>query len=146
MKKFIGLIVIIAVLSFVGLPTAKAQVSTLSRYSRTLDTVTNTGLKSMTTLVVKGPRQNVTITTKNILLTGSTLAGVARLWGSLDGTNYSRIRSTHLLGGQVDSLIIDAAHSVYNWVVPNSPYQYYQVQSTGSGTETFTVQGKYVAH
>src|ERR1051325_2683686 len=101
----------------------------VSRYSVALDTVTNTGSKNMTVAhPVSGAKQTVTISTINTTLTG-TLAGIARLYGSTDGVNYFRIRSTQLQGAQVDSLVIDAAHAKYAWVVQNSPFQYYQVQT-----------------
>lgn len=141
MKKIIGFLVAVLFISTVSF----AQTSTKSRYSVALDTVTNTGVKSMNTGRVAGVAQTVTITTVNTALTG-TLAGVARLWGSLDGVDYSRVRTTQLQGLQVDSAIVDANHKVYTWVVLNSPYQYYQIQTTGIGTTTFTVKGKYVAH
>lgn len=140
MKKLLILLLLCA-----ACVVSHAQTSLLSRYSVNLDTVTNTGLKSMTTLRTPGVAQNVTVSTVNTLLTG-TLAGIARLWGSLDGINYSRIRSTQLQGQQVDSLLVDPNHRVYHWVVEKSPYQYYQVQTTGVGTVTFTVKGFVVAH
>lgn len=144
MKKLV-LILFVGIATMLLAPKVEAQTALKSRYSVALDTVTNTGTKNMTSLRIAGPAQTVTVSTKNIVITG-TLAGVARLWGSLNGVDYSRIRSSQLQGAQVDSLVIDAAHSVYHWVVEKSPYQYYQVQSTGAGSETFTVQGKYVAH
>lgn len=143
MKKLLG-IFIVGVAMLVA-SSVNAQTDTKSRYSVALDTVTNTGLKSMNTGRIAGPNQTVTVTTVNTVLTG-TLAGVARLWGSLDGVNYSRIRTTQLQGAQVDSALVDANHRVYTWVVEKSPYQYYQIQTTGVGTVTFTVKGKYVAH
>lgn len=143
MKKLLGIFILgVAMLVASGV---NAQTATKSRYSVALDTVTNTGLKSMNTGRVSGPNQTVTVTTVNTVLTG-TLAGVARLWGSLDGIDYSRIRATQLQGAQVDSALVDANHRVYTWVVEKSPYQYYQIQTTGVGTVTFTVKGKYVAH
>lgn len=146
MKK-LGTILILGLALMFAIPKAEAQTSLKSRYSVTLDTITNTGLKSMTSarIPTAGPYQNVTVTTLNTNLTG-TLAGVARLWGSLDGITYFRVRSSQLQGAQVDSLVIDAAHPKYAWVVEKSPFQYYQVQTTGVGTTTFTIQGKYVAH
>lgn len=144
MKKLIGLILLLA--AFVSLaPKAEAQTSTKSRYSVALDTVTNTGLKSMTTARISGANQTVSVSTVSTLLTG-TLSGIGRLWGSLDGVNYSRIRSTQLQGAQVDSCLVDPNHRIYTWVVEKSPYQYYQVQTTGVGTVTFTVKGSFVAH
>lgn len=144
MKKLLSLILVAGALTFMA-SDLKAQTSTKSRYNVALDTVTNTGLKSMTTARIGGNFETVTVSTTNTNLTG-TLAGVARLWGSLDGVNYSRIRNTQLQGQQVDSLVVDANHRVYHWVVLHSPYQYYQVQTTGAGTTTFTVKGQFVAH
>lgn len=145
MKKLLSVILICGALATMFAAPASAQVSALSRYGKTLDTVTNTGTKSMTTLAVKGPMQTVTVSLAVTVLTG-TLAGVARLYGSLDGVNYSRIRSTQLQGAQVDSTGLDANRKVYHWVAPNSAFQRYQVQVTGSGTTTFTIKDLYVAH
>lgn len=150
MKKFI---LIAAIAMFTVSVNAQSRLisSNAAALVPTIDTVTSTGVKTMQTnsfTAVKGPKQSVTISTVNTTLTGTT-AGIARLWGSLDGTagSYSRIRNTQLQGLQVDSLVIDANHKVYHWVVDKSPYQYYQVQTTGVGSgETFTVQSKIVAH
>lgn len=135
----------------VTVPKAQAQSSLVSSNTHalipTLDTVTNTGTKSMTSARIPGYQHQVTVTTVNTNLTG-TQSGIARLYGSLDGAKYVRIRSYQLHGLQVDSLIIGAGVNTlqYGWVVDNSPYQYYQVQTTGIGTVTFTVAGKYAAH
>lgn len=141
--KFIAVTCMFAVATLAIAPEASAQISLLNSSSRTLDTVTNTGTKSMTSVKIVGSRSYVTVSTVNAALTG-TLSGVARLYGSLDGTNYQRIRTFQLHNSQVDSLVVDAAHTKYAWVVDGNPFQYYQVQTTGIGTLTFTVAGKYV--
>lgn len=144
MKKLIFVCLLACLACSVKAQTGNGNL--LSRYSVALDTVTNTGVKNMTVAApVNGAKQTVTISTVNTTLTG-TLAGIARLWGSTDGVNYSRIRATQLQGAQVDSLVIDANHKVYHWAVLNNPYNYYQVQTTGVGTVTFTIKGKYVSH
>lgn len=142
MKKLIGFLAIILVL---GTGIAQAQVNILSRYAKVLDTVTNTGTKVMTGAKVGGPMQTVTVTALYTNLTG-TLKGTGYLFGSVDNITFNRIRASQLQGAQVDSILIDAAHPKYAWVVEKSPFQYYQVSTTGQGTTTFTVQGKYVAH
>jgi hypothetical protein len=138
--KLFAVVAFVAALTFVA-PSAHAQTSLLNSSSRALDTVTNTGTKSMTSAKIAGARASVTISTVNAVLTG-TLSGVARLYGSLDGTNYQRIRTFQLHNSQVDSLVVDANHTKYAWVVDGNPFQYYQVQTTGVGTVTFTVAGK----
>lgn len=148
MKK-LGLILILGVVAMFIAPNVEAQSNLISANThaiiKTLDTVVNTGTKTMTSGRVSGPLQNVSVTTLNVAATG-TFTGIARLWGSLDNVTYTRIRSTQLQGAQVDSLLIDAAHAKYTWVVEKSPFQYYQVQTTGPTSGSFTVQGKYVAH
>lgn len=143
MKKLLFILAVFAV-SF----TAKAQTNLTSRYSKTLDTVTNTGVKNMTSARVYGNQNTVTISLKTTNLTG-TQAAILRLFGSLDGVTYHRVTATLLHGNSVapvDSLIVDAAHLQKAWVVDKSPFQYYQVQATGVGTVTFTIAGSYVAH
>lgn len=143
MKKLILILIMGAMTVFIA--PVQAQTTLKSRYSVALDTVTNTGVKNMTSARVSGPLQTVSVSTINTTLTG-TLSAIARLYGSLDGVDYTRIRSSQLQGAQVDSALVDAAHTKYTWVVEKSPFQYYQVQTTGVGTVTFTVKGKYVAH
>lgn len=114
----------------------------------TLDTVTNTGVRTMTSKAVRSSWNTVTVSGKAAALTG-TLSGVMRLYGSLDGTIYHRITATSLRGNSVapvDSLVIDVNHTAKAWIIQNSPYQYYQIQFTGIGTVTFTTFGNYVAH
>lgn len=144
MKKIVG-ILILATLSL----GAFAQSGKLANAAgRNLDTVTNTGTKTMTSArVLQGKLSSVTVTTRNSNLTG-TQSGIARLFGSPDGVNYYRIRSPQLHNSQVDSLLITTAPTAqkYGWEIDGNPYNYYQVQTTGVGTVTFTVAGEIIAH
>lgn len=145
MKKIVGILILCA-LAF----GAKAQSfsGTLTNTAgRSLDTVTNTGSKSMTTGRISGKLQGVTVTTSNVNKTG-TQSGVSRLFGSPDGVTYYRVRSTLLHNSQVDSLVITTSPVAqkYAWEVDGNPFNYYQVQTTGIGTVTFTVAGQYLAH
>lgn len=117
----------------------------LSRYGKTLDTVTNTGVKNLTSGRITGAGQNVTVGIATTNLTG-TQAGVARLFGSLDNIHFTRVRAPLLHGQGVDSLKIDVNTLNYHWVVDNSPFTYYQLQITGVGTVTFTTQAFFVKH
>lgn len=113
---------------------------------RSLDTVTNTGTKSLTGHV-PGSWKQVTVTLANANLTG-TQSGVSRLFASLDGVNYFRVRSYQLHNSQVDSLVITTSTLTKNfaWVIDGSPFPWLQTQTTGIGTVTFTVAGKFLAH
>lgn len=144
MKKIVGLLILCA-LAF----NVQAQSNLISSNTHalipTLDTVTNTGVKTMTSTRIGGWQHEVVISTVSANLAG-TMAGVARLYGSLDGVNYQRIRSTTLYGGQIDSVVLNVNSLKYAWRLTDNPFQFYQVQTTGIGTVTFTVAGKIVAH
>lgn len=145
MKKLLFIVAIVAT-AFTAQAQFPAQSGAfLSRYSKTLDTVTNTGSKNLTTGRIAGAGQTVTIGIATVNLTG-TQAGVARLYGSLDNIHFTRVRSALLHGQGVDSLKIDVNTLNYHWVVDNSPFTYYQLQITGAGTVTFTTQGYFVKH
>lgn len=144
MKKLL-FVLLIAVAAI----NVKAQsVSLISRYGKIVDTVTNTGVKLMTSPRITGAQQNVTVSFKAAVLTG-TIAGVARLYGSLDNITFTRITAAELRGNSVapvDSLVINVNATRKHWVINNSPYQYYQVGVTGIGTTTFTINDLLVAH
>lgn len=132
--------------------TASAQVNPGVKYTmlntskRALDTVTNTGTKSMTAHVPGGWKQ-VTIMGVNNNLTGAQ-SGIFRLYGSLDGVNYTRIHASVLRNSQVDSLILttSALSKTYSWVIEGNPFQWYRLDATGIGTVTFTTAGSITAH
>lgn len=146
MKK----LAIILVLCVAGM-VAKAQTQVFKSTNaaaliKTTDTVTNTGNKSMLLPIpFAGPGETVTVSAYNVAISG-TMKGVATLWGSTNNVDYSRIRSTALQGAQVDSLLLDAAHPNYAWIVVHSPFLSYRVTTTGIGTTTFKVKADAIKH
>ena len=132
MKKLSLLIVAIA---FIGL-SANAQSGFFKRASdgKTTDTLTNSATVNMQ-LPISGFQNVVSIQPLVTKISGTT-AGTLRLYGSLDGTNYVRINAT------TDSLVLANTAGVQTkiFLVNNSPYAYYQVRVTGTGTESTKVQ------
>lgn len=133
--------------------TASAQNAIQNLYSVTtpslnplVDTVTNTGVKTMTaTIPVNGPRQTVTVSCLLKLISG-TGAGTVTLQGSIDGITYTTIVATQLQGAQTASYTItNTATQAYQWVVLNNPYGWYRTTTTGSGTEVISTQGKFIS-
>lgn len=110
----------------------------------TVDTVTNTGVKTMAlpaTQIVKGPKQTTTVSAVITKISG-TGAGTVVLKGSNDGVNFSTIASTQLQGGQTATFTLtDVASQAYHFVVLNNPFLYYETVTTGSGTEVISVKG-----
>lgn len=135
----------------VAVPKVQAQGNLVSSnthaINNTLDTVTNTGTKTMTSARIAGKLQSVTVTTVNVNKTG-TQGGIVRLFGSPDGVTYYRIRSPQLHNSQVDSLLITTSPVAqkYAFEIDGNPFNYYQTQVTGIGTVTFTTGGQYIAH
>lgn len=102
--------------------------------SHLTDTVTNTGTVTMSSTLVAGSAQNITVTGTFTKLTG-TVAGTATLLGSLNGTDWTSASGTSYT-------VTDVASATTSWLLTNKPFQYYRVSVTGSGTSTYTVKGQ----
>jgi hypothetical protein len=99
----------------------------------TLDTVTNTATNYVTTRVpLKGEAINTTVQVNVIAISG-TVGGTISLLGSLDGTNFKAIVTEET---QTALATITAANATaaYTWRLKGSPYLYYRVSWTGTGT------------
>lgn len=101
--------------------------------SKLQDTVVNAATSNLQ-LPIAGYQNVVSVQAFVTKLTGTT-AGVVRLYGSLDGTNYVRANAT-------DSLILANAAGVQTkiFIVKDNPYAYYRIGTAGSGTQTTKVQ------
>ena len=133
MKKLITSLFAAALL-FVAVNT-QAQSGYFKRASdsKTTDTLSNAATSNLQ-LPISGYQNIVSIQPLVTKLTGTT-AGVARLYASLDGTNYVRINVT-------DSLLLTNVAGVQTkiFTVANSPYAFYQIRTVGSGTQTTKIQ------
>jgi hypothetical protein len=105
------------------------------------DTVTNTGTAYLTTLVVSpAPAVTSTIWVAVTKISG-TVGGTITLQGSLDGTNYKAAYALNTATALATFTPADAS-GTYHWVISGSPYRYYRVSWTGTGTmaASFTSQ------
>lgn len=137
MKKLLSLISGVAICLTLAFSTAHAQSGYLQAADgnvKTADTIANAGTAFLS-IGISGYQNVVSIQPLVTKISGTT-AGTLRLFGSLDGTNYTRINAT------TDSLVLTNVAGVQTkiFVVPNSPYSYYRVQVTGSGTQSTKVQ------
>jgi len=98
----------------VGKTTVQAQ----------MDTVANTATKSQKVAIAKRWQQ-ATIQVVLRTITG-TPAGKVILLGSLDGTTFAQVKT--------DSLMVGAAALSKLFTISQTPYNYYQLSYTGSGT------------
>lgn len=109
------------------------------------DTVTNTGTGAVGSPRISGPAQSVTIVVVLTELSGTT-AGTLTLQGSLDGTNFKAIPTEETQTSIATATALDVASQVFTWRVKNSPYLYYRVSWTGSGTMSATIAGRLMKH
>lgn len=110
----------------------------------TRDTVTNTGTGVLVTdRKIVGPGE-VTIV---ILVTkvSGTVAGSIVLTGSLDGTNYVGVNT---IGTQtaVTAVTVTDATARYEINLAHSPFLYYKITHTGSGTMVSYLDAKFMKH
>jgi hypothetical protein len=112
----------------------KAQVGNfLSIYSITSDTVVNTA-----TIYLQSPAMTpaaATSTTIWIAVTkiSGTVGGTITLQGSLDGTNFKAINTVDTQTALATITATDASNT-YHYRLAASPFPYYRVSWTGTGT------------
>lgn len=92
------------------------------------DTITNAVSKSQFA-IVNGSNVHFTIQSTLTKISG-TVAGTVKPQGSVDGITYFDIPN------QTALTLTDVASQGTIWVISNSPYQYYKVLVTPSGTQS----------
>lgn len=121
---------------------AKAQVfDFLSGTSATFETVVNTGTAFLTSpRISPSPATSTTIWVAVTKVSG-VVAGTITLQGSLDGTNWKAINTPDTQTALPTITPTDASNT-YHWRLSGSPFLYYRVTWTGTGTmnATFTTQ------
>lgn len=128
--------------------TASASVLK-STYNLALDTVTNTGTKTLTgriTLPYKTVSVGITVTKVS-----GTLAGTVTLQGSIDGVNYATVPTAYIetvtsqapytVTGAATFTVPDYSAPTKIFTINGSRFIYYRLSYTGSGTMVGTIKG-----
>lgn len=100
--------------------------------------VTNTGTA---TAVIKMAQSYTTVSIQPIITkTSGTVAGTVTLQGSVDGVNFVTVDTAFAASKRVTYTATNVTTNAPVFIIKNSPYLYYQVSYTGSGTmvATFT--------
>jgi hypothetical protein len=95
-------------------------------------TVTNTGTGTAT-LAVGSAYDQVSLQMV-ITKTSGTVGGTVSLQGSLDGTSYLTLPNSATLGGAGTFTATDVASQIVGFTVIGSPYEFYRMSYTGTGT------------
>jgi len=97
------------------------------------DTVTNTATGTVQCRILKDlPTVNTTIQV-NVTKISGTVGGTISLQGSLDGTNWKALNTAETQTALATITATDATNS-YHWRLTGSPFLYYRVSWTGTGT------------
>lgn len=111
-----------------------AQTNPAVNMTATQDTLINAGTTSHVKLLV-AHYATVTVATVITKVSG-TVGGSVALQGSIDGINY------YAISGASNLTLTDVASQGTLWTLTNSPYSYYRVLSTGTGTMRAVVTAK----
>lgn len=137
MKKFIFLLAF----AFVAL-AASAQVGEVR--SLASGTLTNTATLISPVITCTSSYNALTIQVKAATVTGTT-AGTSILKASVDGTNYVTINNADgLVKGWPNDTLSLSNGAVWNMVIQDAPWKYYQISTTGTNTQVTTVSYKYI--
>lgn len=123
-------------IAIVFLITGTTQAQTVfslkwNTYSKTLDTVTNTGVKT-STITVLGVHDQLSAHVTVTKISG-TVAGKIYWQASTDGTNFASLDSV---------TITDLASATYQYNRTTTlPFVYFRVRAAGSGTMSASVTG-----
>ena len=108
-----------------------------SSYGFTSDTVTNSATN---TIYVESPSSSQYVSIQAVVTKISgTVAGTVTLKGSLDGTNYVTVNSSY-----ATVTTLSCSNQTTNtkiFVITGSPYRWYKLSYTGSGTMSATLKG-----
>lgn len=132
MKKLFSLLIVFAFLSL----GAFAQTKTMTGSGVT---VTNTATVACSLQVVS-PYTSVTVGAV-IAKTSGVLAGTLTLQGSLDGTNWETVPTALVAGAASTYTVTDVASQTKAFVITGSPFLYYRLSWTGTGTMVGTLSG-----
>lgn len=143
--KAAGFIAVILLLLMVNFSYAQTSVlaDLKSPYTVTSDTVTNTGTAYLTSGRIAGPGM-VTIQV-NVTKISGTVGGTISLLGSLDGTNFKALNTQETQTALATITAADAS-GAYHWRLSASPFLYYRVSWTGTGTMAASFTSKIMKH
>lgn len=113
---------------------SKAQVGNfLSIYSITSDTVVNTATVYMQSPALTPAAATGTTIWVAVTKISGTVGGTLTLQGSLDGTNFKAINTVDTQTALATVTATDASNT-YHYRLQGSPFPYYRVSWTGTGT------------
>lgn len=112
-----------------------------SPYSLTSDTVTNTATVFLTTPKISPAAATSTTIWIAVTKISGTVGGTITLQGSLDGTNWKAMNTVDTQTALATITATDASNT-YHYRLAGSPFLYYRVSWTGTGTMSASFTAK----
>lgn len=134
--------IVLMLVATVALVTAHAQVADFkSVYNLTSDTVINTATQYLQSPALSSAAATTTTVWVGVTKISGTVGGTITLQGSLDGTNWKAVNT---VGTQTAMATITAtdANNTYHWILQGSPFQFYRVSWTGTGTMSASIRAQ----
>ena len=128
-KLFVFLLLLLSFTTFAQINPAKA-------ITNDIDTLINAGT-TKGVVIVYNPATTLTFQVKVTKISG-TIGGSIALQGSLDGVTY------YAISGASNLTLTDTATQGTIWTLTGTPYSYYRLLGTGTGTMRALVVGKYL--
>lgn len=120
-----------------GVRSAKTNKQLLSSYSLTSDTATNTGTTYLQ-ITLNNYYEKVSFQPVVTKISG-TAGGTVTLQGSIDGTNYVTVNTSYSTAQTMS--VSNTTTNTALLTVTSSPYRYYRLSYTGTGTMSCTLKG-----
>lgn len=124
---------IIAICAAFNIESKAQELTLLSPYSLSSDTVTNGGTAYLT---VRARQINSSWTSIQVDCTeiSGTTGGTITIQGSIDGTDFKAIPTTDTQTSVTTATAADVASQTFIWRIQGNPFPYYRVSWTGTGT------------
>lgn len=135
------LILIFGLVAFLQIETTAQVGDFRSPYSLTSDTVTNTATVYLTSPVISPAAATSTTIWVAVTKISGTVGGTLTLQGSFDGTNYKAVNTPDTQTALATITATDASNT-YHWRLSGSPFPYYRVSWTGTGTMSASFTSK----
>jgi hypothetical protein len=131
---FIGILVALVSISFANAQLAPFfnALSTGGVFPQS-DTVTNTATGTVQCRLLRDVAVTNTTVQVNVTKISGTVGGTISLQGSLDGTNWRALNTVDTQTALATVTAADATAS-YHWRLSGSPFLFYRVSWTGTGT------------
>lgn len=111
-----------------------------------IDTVTNAGTSFISTITKSNGSANETTIQVNATKISGTVAGTISILGSIDNVNFKAIPTAETQTGVATATATDVASQTFVWRLNGSPFTYYRISWTGSGTMSASFNGYLMSH